>query len=227
MTKPNSKQHSLATVSIPRQTPRALLEQLQQGCDELNLVLSLEQQKQLVNYVELLDKWNKVYNLTSVRDPQEMISRHILDSLAILPYLTGSTLLDVGTGGGLPGIPLAIAQPELAVTLLDSNSKKTRFLQQAKAELALENITVVHARIEKAELPKFAMVTARAFAKIDQIIDLAGRHCDDAGSLLLMKATKAEDELPSVMGGFNLQQVVSLDVPGCSGQRQLVCLLKN
>jgi 16S rRNA (guanine527-N7)-methyltransferase len=204
-----------------------LLQKLQQGCDELKLTLSQAKLEKLVCYVELLDKWNKVYNLTSVRDPNDMISRHILDSLAILPYLSGMTLLDVGTGAGLPGIPLAIARPELAITLLDSNSKKTRFLQQAKAELALDNITVVHARIEQAELPKYDMVTARAFAKIDQIIDLAGRHCDDAGSLLLMKATKPEDELSEMMGEFKLQKVVSLDVPGCDGQRHLVCLLKN
>jgi len=205
----------------------SLLDQLQRGCDELELALSQMQLEKLIRYVALLDKWNKVYNLTSVRDPKEMISRHILDSLAILPYLTGPSLLDVGTGAGLPGIPLAIAQPELTVTLLDSNSKKTRFLQQAKAELALDNISVVHARIEQAELPKFAMVTARAFAKIDQIIDLAGRHCDDAGSLLLMKGTQPEDELPTMTGEFKLQQVVSLTVPGCVGQRNLVCLLKN
>lgn len=205
----------------------SLLTQLQQGYEALDLTLSQEQLDKLVHYVMLLDKWNKVYNLTSVRDPQEMISRHILDSLAILPHLSGDTLLDVGTGAGLPGIPLAIVRPKLAVTLLDSNSKKTRFLQQAKAELALDNITVVHARIEQAELPKFAMVTARAFAKIDEIIDLAGRHCDDAGSLLLMKGAKPEAELPAVMGEFRLEQLVSLDVPGCTGQRHLVCLLKN
>ncbi len=204
-----------------------LLQRLQQGCAELKLTLSQAQIATLVRYVQLLDKWNKVYNLTSVRDPIDMISRHLLDSLAILPYVSGDSLLDVGTGAGLPGIPLAIAQPELAVTLLDSNSKKTRFLQQAKAELALDNIRVVHARIEQAELPKYAMVTARAFAKIDEIIDLAGRHCDDAGSLLLMKGTKPEDELPNIMGEFKLQQVVSLDVPGCAGQRHLVCLLKT
>ncbi|PHS31866.1 MAG: 16S rRNA (guanine(527)-N(7))-methyltransferase RsmG [Methylophaga sp.] len=204
-----------------------LLTQLQQGCEQLKLTLSSVQLEKLVRYVALLDKWNKVYNLTSVRDPQEMISRHILDSLALLPYLSGDTLLDVGTGAGLPGIPLAIAQPALAVTLLDSNSKKTRFLQQAKAELALDNITVVHARIEQAELPKFAMVTARAFAKIDEIIDLAGRHCDDAGSLLLMKGANPQAELPEVMAEFTLEQLVSLDVPGCTGQRHLVCLLKK
>ncbi len=204
-----------------------LLEQLQQGCEQLELSLTHMQSEKLVNYLELLEKWNKVYNLTSVRDPREMISRHILDSLAILPYLSGNTLLDVGTGAGLPGIPLAIVQAELAVTLLDSNSKKTRFLQQAKAELALGNITVVHARIEQAELPKYAMVTARAFAKIDQIIALAGRHCDDAGSLLLMKGTKPDDELLAVNDQFHLKQVVSLDVPGCTGQRHLVQLVKN
>jgi 16S rRNA (guanine527-N7)-methyltransferase len=205
----------------------ALLMQLQQGCDELKLSLSSVQLEKLVSYIELLDKWNKVYNLTSVRDPVDMISRHILDSLVILPYLSGATLLDVGTGAGLPGIPLAIAQPELAVTLLDSNAKKTRFLQQAKAELALDNITVVHARIEQADLPKFAMVTARAFAKIDQIIDLAGRHCDDAGSLLLMKATKLEEELSFLSDNFQLKQVRSLNVPGCDGQRHLVQLVKT
>lgn len=204
-----------------------LLRQLQQNCDQLALSLTQSQLDKLIAYVGLLDKWNKVYNLTSVRDPQQMISRHIVDSLAILPYMAGATLLDVGTGAGLPGIPLAIVRPKLVVTLLDSNSKKTRFLQQVKAELALDNITVVHARIEQAKLPKFAMITARAFAKIDQIIDLAGRHCDDAGSLLLMKATKPKDELPTVMGEFTLQQVAFLDVPGCSGERHLVHLVKT
>ena len=122
----------------------SLLQQIQQGCDDLALTLSEQQQQQLLDYVVLLGKWNKVYNLTSVRDIDEMVSRHLLDSLAILPYLSGVSLLDVGSGGGLPGIPLSIARPDLAVTLLDSNSKKTRFLQQVKAELGLDNVTVVH-----------------------------------------------------------------------------------
>tara|TARA_R110001606_G_scaffold346892_4_gene496003 strand:- start:27998 stop:28630 length:633 start_codon:yes stop_codon:yes gene_type:complete len=204
-----------------------LKQQLLQGCDTLELDLTELQISQLLTYVQLLVKWNKVYNLTSVREPQEMISRHILDSLAVLPYLSGTSLLDVGTGAGLPGIPVAIANPNMAVTLLDSNSKKTRFLQQVKSELALTNITVVHARVEQAELPKFATVTARAFSTIDVIIDLAGRHCDDAGSLVLMKGVYPEEELAANIEGFSLQDVVSLDVPNCEGKRHLVRLIKN
>jgi 16S rRNA (guanine527-N7)-methyltransferase len=204
-----------------------LKQQLVQGCDVLELSLTELQINQLLTYVQLLDKWNKVYNLTSVRDPQEMISRHILDSLAVLPYLSGSSLLDVGTGAGLPGIPVAITNPNMAVTLLDSNSKKTRFLQQVKSELAIPNITVVHARVEQAELTKFATVIARAFSTMDVIIDLAGRHCDDAGSLVLMKGIYPEQELAAKIDGFSLKDVVSLDIPNCDGKRHLVRLIKN
>jgi 16S rRNA (guanine527-N7)-methyltransferase len=204
-----------------------LKQQLLQGCNTLKLELTELQICQLLSYVQLLDKWNKAYNLTSVRDPQEMIDRHILDSLAVLPYLPGPSLLDVGTGAGLPGIPVAIANPNIAVTLLDSNSKKTRFLQQVKAELGLTNITVVHARVEQAELAKFTTVTARAFSTIDVIIDLAGRHCDDAGSLVLMKGVYPEEELAANIEGFSLKDVVSLDVPNCNGKRHLVRLIKN
>ena len=200
---------------------------LVQGCETLGLSLAELQINQLISYVQLLDKWNKVYNLTSVRDPEQMISRHILDSLAVLPYLSGTSLLDVGTGAGLPGIPIAIANSDMIVTLLDSNSKKTRFLQQVKAELKLSNINVVHARVEQAQLNKFATVTARAFSTIDVIIDLAGRHCDDAGSLVLMKGTYPEQELAQKIEGFILKDVVSLDIPNCDGKRHLVRLIKN
>jgi 16S rRNA (guanine527-N7)-methyltransferase len=156
-----------------------------------------------------------------------MVSRHLLDSLAILPYLSGESLLDVGSGGGLPGIPVSIARPDLAVTLLDSNSKKTRFLQQVKAELKLANVTVVHARIEQADLPQFEVVTARAFSTIGDIIDLTGRHCHDAGRLLLMKGVYPESELKALASGFSVGDIHVLDVPGSDGQRHLVELIKN
>lgn len=204
-----------------------LFDQLQKGCESLKLDLTNKQLEKLVAYVRLMDKWNKVYNLTSVRDPQEMLSRHILDSLAVLPYLSGKSLLDVGTGAGLPGVPVAIARPDMLVTMLDSNSKKTRFLQQVRAELSLANTTVVHARVEQASLLKFDTVTARAFSTIDDIIDLAGRHCDDAGWLVLMKGVYPEKELDAISGGFHLKDVVSLDVPGCEGKRHLVRMIKD
>ncbi len=204
-----------------------LLAQLQAGCAFLELDLSQQQYQQLLDYVGLMAKWNKVYNLTSVRDEKEMVSRHLLDSLAITQYIDAENLLDVGTGGGLPGIPLAIVKPNIQITLLDSNSKKTRFLQQVKAELKLSNVSVVHARVEQAELPKFAVVTARAFATIKEIIDLAGRHCDDAGHLVLMKGVFPQQELEAAGDGFKLQDVIELKVPDCDGDRHLVRLVKS
>lgn len=204
----------------------SLQQQVQQGCDDLALALSQAQQQKMLAYVQLLAKWNKVYNLTSVRDIDDMVSRHLLDSLAILPFLSGDSLLDVGSGGGLPGIPIAIAKPDLAVTLLDSNSKKTRFLQQVKAELGLQNVTVVHARIEQAHLPQFDLVTARAFSTIGDIIDLTERHCHDASRLLLMKGVYPEEELQNLTGGFRLEAIHALNVPGSDGQRHLVELLR-
>ncbi|WP_292363041.1 16S rRNA (guanine(527)-N(7))-methyltransferase RsmG, partial [Methylophaga sp. UBA1464] len=188
--------------------------QLDKGCAELQLQLSEEQKTQLLDYLALLQKWNKVYNLTSVRDPQTMLTRHILDSLSLIPYLNCTNLLDVGSGAGLPGIPIAICFPQMSVTLLDSNIKKTRFLQQVKAELKLNNVTVIHGRVEQITLPKFDVVTARAFATIAEIIDLAARHCDDAGSLVLMKGVYPEQELAAIKSGFKLQDIVTLNVPG-------------
>jgi 16S rRNA (guanine527-N7)-methyltransferase len=201
--------------------------QLESGCAELNLELSEIQIQQLLDYLALLVKWNKVYNLTALRDPAQMLSKHLLDSLALLAYLDAESLLDVGTGAGLPGIPMAICRPQMAVTLLDSNAKKTRFLQQVKAELKLQNVTVVHGRVEQVELPKFAIITARAFASVGDIIDLAGRHCDDAGKLILMKGVYPEQELQQVAPGFSLQAVNAINVPFCDGQRHLVTLIRD
>lgn len=205
----------------------ALVSQLQRGCESLDIALDQTQQQQLLEYVALMHKWNKVYNLTSVRDPAQMLSRHIIDSLSVLPYLDALSLLDVGTGGGLPGIPAAIARPDSAVTLLDSNSKKTRFLQQVKAELGLSNVTVVHGRVEQVSLPKFAIITARAFASIDDIIALAGQHCEQGGQLVLMKGVYPAEELQFESADFRLGDVVTLKVPACDGERHLVRLIKD
>ena len=201
--------------------------QLEEGCAALSIDLSEAQKQQLLDYVALLVKWNKVYNLTSVRDPAQMLSRHIIDSLSVLPYLDAPSLLDVGTGGGLPGIPAAIAHPDCAVTLLDSNSKKTRFLQQVKAELGLGNVTVVHGRVEQVSLPQFAIITARAFASIDDILSLAGQHCEQGGRLVLMKGVYPEQELQFDSDQFRLLDVVSLNLPACDGERHLVRLIKD
>ncbi len=201
--------------------------QLKAGCAELSIALSEQQIQQLLDYLTLLVKWNKVYNLTALKEPAEMLSKHLLDSLALLPHLDADSLLDVGTGAGLPGIPVAICRPQMAVTLLDSNAKKTRFLQQVKAELKLQNVTVVHGRVEQVELPKFAIITARAFASVGDIIDLAGRHCDDAGKLILMKGVYPEQELQQASPGFSLQAVNAINVPFCEGQRHLVTLIKD
>lgn len=197
---------------------------LEEIAEQLSLSLSPEQQGQIEDYLALLVKWNKVFNLTAVDAPEQMMSRHVADSLSIVPYLDGDSLLDVGTGAGLPGLIIAIVRPDIQVTLLDSNAKKTRFLQQVKAQLSLSNVTVVHGRIEQVTLPQFAMITARAFASIRQIIDLTGRHCDDAGSLLLMKGVYPHEELQTELKPFTLRDVIPLSVPGSDAERHLVRL---
>lgn len=198
------------------------------GCAALNITLSEDQKERLLRYIALLDKWNKAYNLTAIRDPEEMISRHILDSLSILPHIKGETLLDVGTGAGLPGIPLAIVAPSLQVTLLDSNSKKTRFLQQAKAELGLDNVMVEHGRVEQVALPmQFDTVTARAFASMEEVAKLAGNHCLPEGCLLLMMGQVPADVGKRLEGEFDVAEVRVLQVPETDGERHLVRLTRR
>ena len=205
----------------------SLLAQIKTGCETLKLTLTEQQYQQFADYVALLAKWNKVYNLTSVRQIDDMVGRHLLDSLTILPYLNGERLLDVGSGGGLPGIPIAIARPDLDVTLLDSNSKKTRFLQQVKAELGLDNVNVVHSRVEQTDLPQFDLITARAFATIADIIALTKPLCGEGTQLLLMKGAYPEAELAECGDDVVLQDVHRLTVPGESGERHLVILTKR
>jgi 16S rRNA (guanine527-N7)-methyltransferase len=202
---------------------------LSSGLNQLGLNCSHAVQSRLGDYVRLLDKWNRVYNLTAVRDSGEMVTRHILDSLAITPYLQGTRLLDVGTGAGLPGIPLAIVSheqsPERQFVLLDSNSKKTRFVQQAVAELGLTNVQVVHTRAEDYHPDqRFDVVVSRAFASINDMLNYTGQHCAANGVILAMKGTDPTDELQQLPAGFRVEAVYAVKVPGLEGQRHLVCI---
>lgn len=203
-------------------TPAQLRERLTSGCTALGLDLPPPSIDRLLDYIALLDKWNQAYNLTAVRDPGEMVTRHLLDSLAVAPHLTGQRIIDVGTGAGLPGIPLAILFPERQFVLLDSNGKKTRFLVQAKASLGLDNVTVIHSRVEeyRPEEP-FDTVIARAFAALTDILSLCRHLVAKEGAVLAMKGDASEAE--SVPGGFRLAGLIALNVPGLAHeQRHLI-----
>jgi len=183
----------------------------------------------LLAYLALLVKWNKAYNLTAVRDPLEMVPRHLLDSLAVVPYLYGKRIIDVGTGGGLPGIPLSLVFPDRHFTLLDSNGKKTRFLVQAKAELGLNNVTVVHSRVEayQPERPYDGVIT-RAFASVTDILTGSRHLLADDGQMMAMKGAVPEEELADLPEGFHLSEVIPLRVPGLEQeQRHLIRIGRN
>ncbi len=199
--------------------PAQLRERLTSGCIALGLAVPPEAIDRLLDYIALLTKWNQAYNLTAVRDPDEMVTRHLLDSLAVAPHLTGQRIIDVGTGAGLPGIPLAILFPERHFVLLDSNGKKTRFLVQAKASLGLDNVTVVHSRVEeyRPEEP-FDTVIARAFAALTDILSLCRHLIANEGAVLAMKGDAAEAEL--LPAGFRLTGVVALTVPGLAHEKR-------
>lgn len=184
------------------------------------------QKQRLVGYVELLHKWNKAYNLTSVRDPQQMLVRHILDSIVVEPHLVGHRFIDVGTGPGLPGVPLAIVRPQAHFTLLDSLGKRVRFLKQVQHELKLENITPVQSRVEDfaGDLP-FDGVISRAFASLSDMVSwchhLPGRH----GRFYALKGVLPEDEIAALPAGFRVEKICPLTVPRQDGERHLVIII--
>ncbi len=199
---------------------------LADGLARLNLVLPHETQRKLLDYVALVQKWNKVYNLTAVRDADKMLTYHLLDSLAVAPHVAGAkTLLDVGSGAGLPGIPLALALPGMQVTLLDSNHKKAAFLHQAVIELQLGNAAVVCERVEKFHSKQlFSVVISRAFSDLPAFVDQAGRLVAPEGTLLAMKGVHPAGEIAQIKGGFKLSGVTPLTVPGLAAERHLVFL---
>lgn len=201
----------------------SLAQALDDGLAALRLPLPAEAQAKLLEYLALIDKWNRVYNLTAVREREKMLSHHVLDSLAVAPHLTGTTLLDVGSGAGLPGIPLALARPEASVTLLEANHKKATFLKQAAIELDLANVEVVNARVEAWETARrHDVVISRAFSDLAEYVGLAGRHCAEGGVLAAMKGVHPYEELAQLRPPYRASAVIPLNVPGLNAERHLV-----
>ena len=199
------------------------IETWQQGLQQLNCEVSEYQLEQLQSYLKLLQRWNKIYNLTAVRNPDDMLPLHIFDSLAVAKYIQGDNCLDVGSGAGLPGIPLAIMQPERQFTLLDTNGKKTRFIQQAIIQLKLSNAKVVQARVESWQTEtKFSSIISRAFASIKDFVDGTANHLDDNGVLYAMKAQLSPDELNGLPKGFELVKTRPLAIPTIEAERHLL-----
>ena len=196
---------------------------LASGLAALDITLAAEAQHKLLAFRDLLLKWNKTYNLTALRDPAQAISHHLLDSLAILPHVGTGNLLDVGSGGGLPGIPLAIARPDLSVSMVDTVQKKTTFLQQAVIELALKNVTVHHARVEEMH-GQYAQISSRAFAEIGLFISLTRHLLAPNGRWLAMKGVRPDDELKVLPPDITVEAIIPLTVPGLDAERHLIIL---
>ena len=193
------------------------------GLATLGLDLPLAAQQKLLAFRDLLLKWNKIYNLTALRDPAQAISHHLLDSLVILPHVGAGNLLDVGSGGGLPGIPLAIIRPELAVTLVDTVQKKATFLQQAAIELGLKNIAVHHARVEEMS-GEYVQITSRAFAELALFVNLTRHLLAPGGRWLAMKGVRPDAEINALPADIVVEAIIPLTVPGLSAERHLIIL---
>ncbi|ECJ8288947.1 16S rRNA (guanine(527)-N(7))-methyltransferase RsmG, partial [Salmonella enterica] len=197
-----------------------MLNKLSRLLDEAGISLTDHQKTLLVAYVDMLHKWNKAYNLTSVRDPAEMVVRHILDSIVVAPYLQGQRFIDVGTGPGLPGIPLAIVLPDAHFTLLDSLGKRVRFLRQVQHELRLENITPVQSRVEAyPSEPPFDGVISRAFASLNDMVSWCHHLPGEKGRFYALKGQLPEDEIASLPDEFSVESVEKLRVPQLEGER--------
>ena len=205
----------------------ALQRELTAGLAVMNLIATEQQQTQYLAYLHLLAKWNRAYNLSAVRDIDQMLSRHLLDSLSIVPYFSAQNCLDVGSGGGLPGIPLAITFPDRQFTLLDSNGKKTRFLFQAVNELGLKNVTVEQGRVEEKQAPPtYDGIVSRAFSTINAMLDSCAQILAADGKVYAMKGQYPEEELKDLDSRFIVEVVHRLQVMPELGERHLIILHK-
>ncbi|MBE9559583.1 MAG: 16S rRNA (guanine(527)-N(7))-methyltransferase RsmG [Proteobacteria bacterium] len=206
-----------------------LRQQLEHGLRQMGLHYSVEVQQKLVHYIQLIARWNKTFNLTAIRDVEEMVSKHLLDSLVVQPYLEGHTVLDVGSGAGLPGIPFAITSPNKKFVLIDTNGKKTRFLTQAKIELKLDNVEVIHQRVEDYQPVidghriYFDVITARAYASTDDILSSTAHLQNEATRLLIMQG-KLDTDISSRQ--YELVETHALEVYGLDAERHLLEIKK-
>ncbi|MEE9682661.1 16S rRNA (guanine(527)-N(7))-methyltransferase RsmG [Lelliottia amnigena] len=205
-----------------------MLNKLSRLLEQAGISLTDHQKNQLVAYVDMLNKWNKAYNLTSVRDPNEMLIRHILDSIVVAPHLRGERFIDVGTGPGLPGIPLSIVRPECHFTLLDSLGKRVRFLRQVQHELKLENIEPVQSRVEAfPSEPPFDGVISRAFASLNDMVSWCKHLPAQGGRFYALKGLVPDDEIAQLPAGFSVESIAKLQVPQLDGERHLVVIKPN
>ena len=188
--------------------------------DQTDLSITSQQIDLLIDYVEMLNKWNKAYNLTAVRDPSEMLIKHIMDSLVVSPYLVGNTFIDVGTGPGLPGIPLAIINPDKQFDLVDSLGKRIRFLKQVQFELKLKNIQPIQSRIEEYNEKKFDGVISRAFASLQDMLTWCKHLPNQKGSFYALKGS----DLDVIPEGFTLKQNIKLTIPELNAERRLMII---
>jgi 16S rRNA (guanine527-N7)-methyltransferase len=209
----------------------SLESQLAEGVATLGISLPEGSAVRLLQYLDLVEKWGKVYNLTAVRKPEAMLSRHLFDSLAVLPHIAGPCVADVGSGAGLPGIPLALVRPDWRVVLLESNQKKAVFLQQARIELGLKNVEVVAERVENfSPKEKFDTVISRAFSSLAVYVRLAGHLCkedDKGGTIVAMKGTRPREELAQIPEQFVINKIFPVMVPGLTAKRHLVLIKRK
>ncbi len=199
--------------------------ELHGGAAKLGVALSGGQGTVLLRYLDLLKKWNQVYNLTAIREDEKLVPYHLLDSLAIIPHVVGDSVIDIGTGAGLPGIPLAVARPDLRVVLLDSNHKKTAFLRQTVAELELPNVEVTTNRAETYHPnERFSMVVSRAFSDLKTLAEVSHHLIRTGGTLMAMKGVYPDEELEQLPSEVKVEKVVRVTIPGLSAERHLVLL---
>lgn len=202
---------------------------LEDGVQALPLVLSGQQIEQLLDYLALLVKWNGVYNLTAVRDPAQMVTQHLLDSLATVPAFAGAKrVLDVGAGGGLPGMVLAIVRPDMQVTMIDTVQKKTAFLTQVKSELVLTNVNILAGRVEQLQDPEqFDVITSRAFAELRDFVTWSGHLLRRDGRFIALKGVRPDEEIARLPPGWKHTGVQAIEVPGLQAERHLVFIVPD